>query len=97
MRHESRSMKEGWHDPKVLAASLAGPHGKCGAHPAAMKRATRASLEAWTGTGLVVVASVMMKVSSYSAARTVVFVVAILVATGLIIRSLGGGRRDEED
>jgi hypothetical protein len=95
MRHEPRS-KEGWHDPKVLAASLAGPRRKCGAYPAAMKRANRASLEAWTGTGLVVIASLMMKVSSYSAARTVVFVVVILVATGLIIRSLGGGR-DEED
>lgn len=62
-----------------------------------MKRAARATLDAWVGTGLVVVASVMMKVSRFSTVRTVVFVIAILAATALIVRSLGGGGRDEEE
>jgi hypothetical protein len=79
-------MKEGSHDDKVRGESPAG---------SAVKRATRATLEVWAGTGLVVFASVMMKVSSYSALRTVVFVAAILVATGLIIRSLAGGEDEE--
>jgi hypothetical protein len=88
MRHESRSVKEGSHENEVRDASLAGPE---------MKRATRTTLEAWGGMGLVVIASVMMKLSMYSALRTVVFVVVILIATGLIVRSLGGGSRDEEE
>ena len=88
MSNESRSLKEGPHEKKVRDASRAGP---------GMKRATRVALDAWVGTAIVVIASVMMKVSRYSAARTVVFVVAILVATALIVRSLGGGGRDEED
>jgi hypothetical protein len=88
MEHESRSVKEGSHDRQVRDDSLARPE---------MKRATRTTLEAWGGTGLVVIASVMMKVSTYSALRTVVFVVVMLIAMGLIIRSLGGGSRDEEE
>jgi hypothetical protein len=89
MRHESRFLKEGSYGKKVRKTCLAEP---------AVRRATRASLEAWGGTALVVFASVMMKVSSYSAVRTVVFVAAILVATGLIVRSLAGtgGNEDEE-
>ena len=87
MRHESRSLKEGPYESKAGDASLVEPE---------VKRATRASLEAWGGTGLVVIAAVMMKISSYSALRTVVFVVVMLVATGLIIRSLGTGGEDEE-
>ncbi len=80
-------MKEGAHENKVRDASPAG---------SAVKRATRSSLEAWCGTGLVVAASVMMKISSYSMLRTVAFVAAIVAATGLIVRSLTGGRDEEE-
>jgi hypothetical protein len=87
MRRIPGLMKEGSHDNDVLGAFPAGPQ---------MKRATRAALDAWVGTGLVVVAAIMMKLSRFSPVRTVVFVVAILAATALIFRSLGGGG-DEED
>ena len=86
-RHESRLVKEGPHEKNVRHASCVEP---------AVKRATRAGLEAWGGTGLVVLASVMMKFSVYSVLRTVAFVAAILVATGLIVRSLRDGRDDEQ-
>jgi hypothetical protein len=89
MKHESRSLKEGSYGKKVRNAYRA---------DSAVRRAARASLEAWGGTGLVVFATVMMKVSSYSALRTVVFLAAILAATGLIVRSFGsrGSSEDEE-
>ena len=52
-------MKEGSHDNKVMCAVPAGPR---------MRRATRAALDAWVGTGLVVVAAIMMKLSRFSRA-----------------------------
>ena len=61
-----------------------------------MKRATRATLEAWGGSALVVIAAVMMKVSSFSPLRTIAFVAVVVVATGLIISSFGSGRGDDE-
>jgi hypothetical protein len=87
MRRVSVPMKEGSHDNNVMCAVPAGPP---------MKRATRAAIDAWVGTGLVVVAAIMMKLSRFSPVRTVVFVVAILAATALIFRSLGGGGDGKE-
>ena len=56
-----------------------------------VRPAIRATLGAWSGAAIVAAATFMMRVTSYSAVRTVGFIAAILAGTGLILFSLERG------
>lgn len=52
----------------------------------------RARREGWAGFVIVVVAAVLMRVTTPSVFRTILFVAAILAATYLILRSIGDAK-----
>lgn len=54
-----------------------------------VRPAIRAALGTWSGAAIVAAATLIMRVTNYSAVRTVGFIAAILAGTGLILLSLG--------
>jgi len=53
-------------------------------------------MRAWCGTGLVVVAGVLLRFLGVSIPRAVAFVLAVLVGTGLIVSSIRHSNDEDE-